>query len=392
MNEANFVERAELFRQTFEKHFHNDKLEKFSFRAAISDEFGSKDVLVKTVQELMKSKLDTVPLAEELLKTVVKNIKSIASASMIKIRNLDSHNQNDYRDFCQIIADALTSTDEPDEVFESVHDRIVKFHYREKKVTDLRATLLHLLCVVLACRAGSKSIFGTVEFFGDVTEFFLEERLFKMKDKNIKQSFLRLTQLVNRLKETMETKWEWNVHNLLDVQSALWMAFHAEQKLTGNVRLTNASLNPISKSKKEFDKKMKKVPTETEKMSIYKRRVGQDILRKNLLKLYRSRCMLTGIDNKELLRVSHIKPWKDCNDNEKLDENNCLLLSALWDAAFDRGLVTFRDDGYPKFSKKLNKSSQKQLTFKTPIVLTDVQRKYLHWHRDKEFIEPHSKS
>lgn len=170
------------------------------------------------------------------------------------------------------------------------------------------------------------------------------------------------------------------------------MAFHAEQKLIGNVRLTNASLNPISKSKTEFDKKMKKVPTETEKMSIYKRRVGQDILRKNLLKLYSSRCMLTGIDNKELLRASHIKPWKDCNDNEKLDENNCLLLSALWDAAFDRGLVTFKDDGYPNFSKKLKRSSQKQLTFKTPIVLTDVQRKYLQWHRDKEFIEPQSQS
>lgn len=392
MNEANFVERAELFRQTFEKHFHNDKLEKFSFRAAISDELGSKDVLVKNVQELMESKLDTVPLAEELLKTVVENIKSIAPASLIKIGNLRKRYRSEYENFCQIIADALTSTDEPDEVFESIHDRIVEFHYREKKVTDLRATLLHILCVVLACREGSESIFGTVEFYGDVTEFFLDERLFKMKDKNIKQSFLRLNQLVNRLKETMETKWKWDVDNLLDVQNALWMAFHAEQKLIGSVRLTIASLNPISKSKKEFDKKMKNAQDETEKMSIYKRRVGQDILRKNLLELYRSRCMLTGIDNKELLRVSHIKPWKDCNDNEKLDENNCLLLSALWDAAFDRGLVTFKDDGYPKFSKKLNKSSEEQLTYNTPIILTDVQRRYMKWHRDKEFIETQSKS
>ena len=207
MNEAFYNKRAELFRQTFEQHFLNDKPEKFSFRAAISDELGSKDVLVKNVQEHMESKLDTVPLAEKLLDTVVENINSIAPASNIKIGNLRKRHQSEYENFCQIIADALTSTDEPDEVFESIHDRIVKFHYRKKKVTNLRATLLHLLCVVLACRAGSTSIFGTVEFFGDVTEFFLEERLFKMKDKNIKHSFLRLNQLVNRLKETMETKW-----------------------------------------------------------------------------------------------------------------------------------------------------------------------------------------
>lgn len=56
---------------------------------------------------------------------------------------------------------------------------------------------------------------------------------------------------------------------------------------------------------------------------------------------------LTGISDTALLRASHIIPWKDCaSDRERLDVHNGLLLSALWDAAFDRGLVTFGDDGF----------------------------------------------
>jgi predicted restriction endonuclease len=45
------------------------------------------------------------------------------------------------------------------------------------------------------------------------------------------------------------------------------------------------------------------------------------------------------------LRASHIVPWADCDDEQRLDIHNGLLLSALWDGAFDQGLVSFADDG-----------------------------------------------
>ncbi len=38
-------------------------------------------------------------------------------------------------------------------------------------------------------------------------------------------------------------------------------------------------------------------------------------------------------------------PWADCTDAQRLDVYSGLLLSALWDAAFDRGLISFADDG-----------------------------------------------
>jgi hypothetical protein len=34
-----------------------------------------------------------------------------------------------------------------------------------------------------------------------------------------------------------------------------------------------------------------------------------------------------------------------CDDVQRLDVHNGLLLSALWDAAFEKGLVSFTDDG-----------------------------------------------
>jgi predicted restriction endonuclease len=87
-----------------------------------------------------------------------------------------------------------------------------------------------------------------------------------------------------------------------------------------------------------------------------------------------------------LLRASHIKPWKDCeSDEDRLDVHNGLLLSALWDAAFDRGLVTFDDGGHPQFSTQLSETAATELRWQAPIRLTDKHRAHLEWHRSEVF-------
>ncbi|HEV7436393.1 MAG TPA: HNH endonuclease [Pseudorhizobium sp.] len=75
-------------------------------------------------------------------------------------------------------------------------------------------------------------------------------------------------------------------------------------------------------------------------------------------------------------------PWKDCeSDAERLDVHNGLLLSALWDAAFDRGLVSFDDAGQPLFSPTLGEKARSSLGWQQPIALTDKHRARLAWHR-----------
>jgi len=74
-----------------------------------------------------------------------------------------------------------------------------------------------------------------------------------------------------------------------------------------------------------------------------KTRVNQDFFRKMILRNYGSRCCLTGLPVPEVLRASHIVGWADDKDN-RMNPANGLCLSATYDAAFDRHLITFDED------------------------------------------------
>lgn len=96
----------------------------------------------------------------------------------------------------------------------------------------------------------------------------------------------------------------------------------------------------------QFERATAGLPRATEVERLTVQRVGQDIFRAALLDYGGGRCPLTGIADPALLRASHIVPWAACdNDAHRLDVHNGLLLSALWDAAVDSGLVSFADDG-----------------------------------------------
>lgn len=78
-----------------------------------------------------------------------------------------------------------------------------------------------------------------------------------------------------------------------------------------------------------------------------KRRKGQEYFRRMILANYGFRCALTGIDIPQLLLASHIIPWKDISHkNERLNPCNGICLSALYDKAFDKGLITISPDNY----------------------------------------------
>lgn len=142
---------------------------------------------------------------------------------------------------------------------------------------------------------------------------------------------------------------------------------------------------------KEFRAAVANLPKSTEAERLIIQRVGQDIFRDRLMTYWQGRCPLTGITDPALLRASHIIAWNDCaSDADRLDVHNGLLLSALWDAAFDRGLVTFDDEGLPQFSPKLSETARAELRWQAPIPLTDKHRARLVWHRTEAFedIEP----
>lgn len=78
-----------------------------------------------------------------------------------------------------------------------------------------------------------------------------------------------------------------------------------------------------------------------------KRRKGQDYFRRMILANYGGRCALTGIDVPQLLLASHIIPWSDkTHKHDRLNPCNGICLSALYDKAFDQGLITISPDDY----------------------------------------------
>lgn len=123
---------------------------------------------------------------------------------------------------------------------------------------------------------------------------------------------------------------------------------------------------------------------ETEGERAQKFRIGQNIFRDALMEYWNGTCPMSGISQPSLLRASHMKPWSDCaTDAQRLDIHNGLLLSALWDAAFDAGLVTFASDGAVLASPQLEAQARIQLGIGASkhLSLKDEHQSYMDYHR-----------
>ena len=84
-----------------------------------------------------------------------------------------------------------------------------------------------------------------------------------------------------------------------------------------------------------------------DKASLTKQRKSQDYFRRMILANYGGRCALTGIDIPQLLLASHIIPWSDkSHKKERLNPCNGICFSALYDKAFDKGLITISPDDF----------------------------------------------
>lgn len=127
--------------------------------------------------------------------------------------------------------------------------------------------------------------------------------------------------------------------------------------------------------------------TETEKEQIIKSRIGQSAFKKALLAVEK-KCRICGVTDERFLVASHIKPWSKSNNQERLDVNNGLLLCPNHDALFDKGYISFDDDGSILISDNLDEAAKVFLNINEAmkIELNENQKKYMEWHREK-FIQ-----
>lgn len=132
----------------------------------------------------------------------------------------------------------------------------------------------------------------------------------------------------------------------------------------------------------------------TTKLGLVEQRRRQNFFRRVVLGSYGFKCCVTSNPVPELLRASHIVPWSQ-STKERLNPRNGLCLSATFDAAFDRGLITFTDEFLLMLSPKLSQfkdcSEIQQIFIKRDgvrMVLPEINLpdpELLKWHRTRVF-------
>ncbi|WGS25788.1 HNH endonuclease [Bradyrhizobium sp. ISRA464] len=127
----------------------------------------------------------------------------------------------------------------------------------------------------------------------------------------------------------------------------------------------------------------KGVKDRTTRKALIDARLGQGQFRVAVEKLWESACGVTGCRVSAVLRASHIKPWSQSNNQERLDPENGILLAAHIDALFDQGLITFSDDGAMMISKRISVHDRKLLGLPGRLRCppTKAQRHFLGHHR-----------
>lgn len=126
----------------------------------------------------------------------------------------------------------------------------------------------------------------------------------------------------------------------------------------------------------------------TERLSVMRARIGQGVFRDEVLERWDGCCAVTGVSVGAVLVASHLKPWRDCTNDERLDPCNGLPLIGTLDRLFDAGLITFFDDGRMLVSSVLPEDEFGALGVSHGMRLREARAElapFLKFHRDHRF-------
>lgn len=191
-----------------------------------------------------------------------------------------------------------------------------------------------------------------------------------------------------------EDEWDWGDDNKPPCKNA---AVNYEQSSRA-VKEVNTSFYRLASVNADAEKKIKEQMhglqnylderdiEGAERESIVRTRVNQGVFRDRLIRKY-GKCCLCGVSNTELLIAGHIKPWASCDGKERVDDDNGILLCPNHDKLFDKGYISFDDDGRIMISTILNRNDSMFMNVNEnmKIDINDRIRGYLEYHRKNVF-------
>ncbi len=125
---------------------------------------------------------------------------------------------------------------------------------------------------------------------------------------------------------------------------------------------------------------------DTERQALVQARRGQGLFRNNVQAIERA-CRVTKVERREHLIASHVKPWRDSSNQERLNGENGLLLTPTVDHLFDKGFISFENGGNLIISPVSDLPSLRRMGIQTEGALnvgafSEGQRRFLEYHRD----------
>ena len=206
----------------------------------------------------------------------------------------------------------------------------------------------------------------------------------KLGIKNFKTSYqcswdnyAQYNKLLNQVRELLIDRKIKDV-SLLNAHSFVWIISDIEKELNKIGISDDKRIKTIAKYQKLENK---------DKETVIKARIGQGIFRDWLIE-YWKKCSVTNCTKVDILIASHIKPWKDCDNQEAIDVYNGLLLTPNIDKLFDKGLISFSDTGEMMISSQLDNADVAALGIQPDMKLNkikDEHLRYLDYHKKRIF-------
>jgi putative restriction endonuclease len=130
---------------------------------------------------------------------------------------------------------------------------------------------------------------------------------------------------------------------------------------------------------------------DTEREALIVARRGQGLFKQRVMEI-ETRCRITGVTNPIHLRASHCKPWRDSDNQERLNGENGLLLTPTIDHLFDRGFISFEDSGVLIVSPVAHVPSLNRMGVETNRIVnvgifTEGQKQFLDYHRESVLLQ-----
>src|SRR5258706_7366039 len=250
---------------------------------------------------------------------------------------IDRLTVDNYKTAFSVLRDGMTASDL----------LMLRIHYQANKY-DVTAT-------ELAGLAGFRNHEAANLRYGRLASKFL--RFFQIQ---LPANYVKIHALVNL--ENRKSGWHWIL--MPQVVQALhelnW--FDEKRKPT------------ILEDIQQFKESYKDLP-KTTREAVIQSRIGQGKFRDAIVQYWQA-CSVTGCEQIGILRASHIKPWRNSSNAERLNIYNGLLLLPNLDTCFDLGLISFDDDGKILISSQLDRTTLTQLGINPKMKLARIEQQH----------------